>query len=522
MAFASGAVSALRPAARAWSSSLRTAGRSCGGGRAPLVVTRPTALSCDTSNHLFGAQRRNFFGGEAKLGQHLIGVLPEQRRALDLGGAVGHLDRVADRQVFAAGRMIHLDDGAAGAQRGFGSQFLHRQDRTARNVVLVELGHGFEFGFGHGPAFDRGEDLHQARQARVRRRVVGIGDPLRLADDVADFLPHRRLGDEVEIRVRVGFPALALDDPAGLATARGVARARYRGAELALGELRVFLHDLGAGQALLVAQLDATQVQYPVLHRRQHALAAAAGLALVQGADDAKRQVQAGAAVADLGAGDQWRTVVEAGGGGGSAGALRDVLIHLAVLVRSGAEALDRGDDHHRVELLDALPGEAHAIECAGREVFHQHIAVLDEFFQNRLAALVLGVERDRTLVVVQHREVQAVHVRNVAQLLARDVAVAGALHFDDIGAEPGQQLRAGRTRLHVREVEYAHAVQCFRHLQSPCLSHLYMVWFLVPGAYSRGSTQMLITAERRRRCTDSRARSRAGAICAGSRTSSP
>src|ERR1700723_586575 len=168
MAFASGAVSALRPAARAWSSSLRTAARSCGICCAPLAATRPTALSCDTSDHLFGAQRRDFFAAQAKLGQHLVRVLPQQRRALDLGGAVGHLDRVADRQVFDAGRMIDLDDGAAGAQRGFSSQFLHRQDRTAGNVVLVELGHGLEFGFGHGPAFDRGEDLHQARQPRVR------------------------------------------------------------------------------------------------------------------------------------------------------------------------------------------------------------------------------------------------------------------------------------------------------------------------------------------------------------------
>src|ERR1035441_5051982 len=36
---------------------------------------------------------------------------------------------------------------------------------------------------------------------------------------------------------------------------------------------------------------------------------------------------------------------------------------------------------------------------------------------------------------------------------------------------------------------------------------YLYIVWFLVPGAYSRGSTQMLMTADRRSRCTDSRAR---------------
>ena len=36
---------------------------------------------------------------------------------------------------------------------------------------------------------------------------------------------------------------------------------------------------------------------------------------------------------------------------------------------------------------------------------------------------------------------------------------------------------------------------------------YLYIVWFLVPGAYSRGSTQMLMTADLRSFCTDSRAR---------------
>ena len=46
------------------------------------------------------------------LGQDLVGVLAQQRRALHLGDAVGELDRVADRQVLAARRVIDLDDGA--------------------------------------------------------------------------------------------------------------------------------------------------------------------------------------------------------------------------------------------------------------------------------------------------------------------------------------------------------------------------------------------------------------------------
>ncbi len=154
------------------------------------------------------------------------------------------------------------------------------------------------------------------------------------------------------------------------------------------------------------------------------------------------------------------RAVAEAGGRGRAAGALRDVLVDLAVLVGTGAEALDRGDDHARVGLVDVLPGQPHAVERAGREILHQHVAGLDQLVEHALALRVLGVDRDRALVVVEHGEVERVGVGHVAQLAARDVADAGALDLDHVGAEPGEQLRAGRARLHVGEVEDAHACE--------------------------------------------------------------
>src|SRR5689334_24146363 len=58
-----------------------------------------------------------------------------------------------------------------------------------------------------------------------------------------------------------------------------------------------------------------------------------------------------------------FRSVAEAGGRGGPASALRHILVDLAVLVGTRPEALDRGIDHPRIEFLDALPGEAHAVE---------------------------------------------------------------------------------------------------------------------------------------------------------------
>ena len=105
-------------------------------------------------------------------------------------------------------------------------------------------------------------------------------------------------------------------------------------------------------------------------------------------------------------------------------------------------------------QLLAWFGADVIKVERAGREVLDQHVAGLDQAVENLLALGVLGVQRDRALVVVQHREIEAVHVRDVAQLAARDVAFAGALDLDHVGAEPGEQLRACRTRLHVREIE--------------------------------------------------------------------
>jgi hypothetical protein len=222
--------------------------------------------------------------------------------------------------------------------------------------------------------------------------------------------------------------------------------------------LRVLLHHLGALEALLVAQLDAAQIQHTVLHGGQHLLSSARRIPLVERGHDAEREVESCTAVADLRAGHQRRAVIESRGRGRAPRALRHVLVNLAVLIRTRAEALYRSNDHARVQLLDPLPGEPHAVESARSEILHEHVAVLDQPLEHSLALRALGIESHRPLVVIQHGEVQAVGPGNVAQLLARDVAAAGLLDLDHVGAEPGQQLCASRSGLHVREIENAYA----------------------------------------------------------------
>src|SRR4029077_7085664 len=184
--------------------------------------------------------------------------------------------------------------------------------------------------------------------------------------------------------------AFALQNPARLAAAGIVAGARHRLAERdALAMLAVF-GERAVGEALLVAQFHAREVEHAVLHGAEHLLAAAGAQALIERADDAEPEMQAGAAVTDLRAGDQRRSIAEAGGRGGTAGALRDVLIDLAVLVGARAKALHRGDDHARIELVDMLPGQPHAVERAGSEIFPQPVAFLAQGVEVSLALRVL------------------------------------------------------------------------------------------------------------------------------------
>src|SRR5438270_12632061 len=87
-----------------------------------------------------------------------------------------------------------------------------------------------------------------------------------------------------------------------------------------------------------------------------------------------------------------------------------------------------------------------------------------------------LGIKRDRALVVVQHGEIEAVHIGNVAQLSARNIADARTLDLDHVRAKPRKQLRAGRSRLYMREVEDFHALECLTHSSPPEIT--YVPWF--------------------------------------------
>src|SRR5690606_28467077 len=139
-------------------------------------------------------------------------------------------------------------------------------------------------------------------------------------------------------------------------------------------------------EALLITQLDAAEVEHAVLHRAGDALAFTRARALEKCGDDAEREMQSRSAVADLRARHERQAIAEACRRGRAAGALRDVFVNLAILVRAGSETLDRGDDHARIELVNRLPGKAHPVEHTRAEVLDQHVARLDQPLEHFLA----------------------------------------------------------------------------------------------------------------------------------------
>src|SRR4029077_5085219 len=141
-------------------------------------------------------------------------------------------------------------------------------------------------------------------------------------DGLGGALPVLLLDGEVDVRVGVGLPTLALDHPARLSTAAGIATARNGLTELAVRPLRVLLQVADAFQPLLVAQLDPAQVQHRVLHGGRDLLALAGLVALDERGEDADQQVHAGVAVTKGGAGDGRRPIPEPGGRGVAARAL--------------------------------------------------------------------------------------------------------------------------------------------------------------------------------------------------------
>ncbi len=104
---------------------------------------------------------------------------------------------------------------------------------------------------------------------------------------------------------------------------------------------------------------------------------------------------------------------------------------------------------------MHLFPAKTEPVEHAGTEVLHDNIAGLDQVREDGLTVGILEIHRNRALVAVQHREVEAVCVGEIPELLASCIA-SRRLEFDDVRAEKAHQLARRRTGLDMGHVENA------------------------------------------------------------------
>src|SRR5262249_49240925 len=158
--------------------------------------------------------------------------------------------------------------------------------RTDRDIDLVADFHDLELGLGHSPPLDALKNVFELRQPGARRDVFRIGLPGWLSDQIANFAPHRRLRDEIDVGVRVALPALAPKDPTVPASAGIVTRTRHWLAERRTFAILAVFGERAGLEPLLVAQFHAAEIEDAVLHGGEHLLAAAGAVALVERTND--------------------------------------------------------------------------------------------------------------------------------------------------------------------------------------------------------------------------------------------
>src|SRR5262245_19669757 len=239
--------------------------------------------------------------------ENFFRVLAQQGGAPSIRWRIRQFDRVANSQILSAFRVVNLYY-RPGLPKGWllGDLF-HREDRTAGYVLLIKNVHDLHLCLGHGPLFDFCKHEIQLGQARFRCVELRILQPVLVTDDPGQRRKGLRLGNDIVVSVRLGFPALAADNTTGVTSSGGVTRSRRCVAEFAVGVLRI-LFERAMSESLLVPKLHTAEIQHGILHGASHALSPAALLAMKQGSQNAGDQMDAGSGIADLGTGHHRET----------------------------------------------------------------------------------------------------------------------------------------------------------------------------------------------------------------------
>src|SRR5207249_3029504 len=99
------------------------------------------------------------------------------------------------------------------------------------------------------------------------------------------------------------------------------------------------------------------------------------------------------------------------------------------------------------------------ALHEAGGEVLHHDVGALDHLQEELAPGRILEVDRHAALVGVEDKEEHRIEPGHLRTIAARLLA-ARRLDLDDVGAEPAQELGAGRAGFELGEIENPDAAQ--------------------------------------------------------------
>ncbi len=114
-------------------------------------------------------------------------------------------------------------------------------------------------------------------------------------------------------------------------------------------------------------------------------------------------------------------------------------------------------------ERVQRLPAEPEPLHGSGAEVLDDHVGTAQQIVEHGAPARVLQVEGEALLVGVEEEEAPAIDAGPVGE--PDPVGLAGqGLHLDDLGPQPGEQLRARGAGFVLGQIDDPDTVQSFRH----------------------------------------------------------
>src|SRR5215475_10188515 len=395
------------------------------------------------SNDLLRTQVGYLGGTEAKLRQHLEGVLPPLGRSrrqtgwrasegdrlphhLQDAARVARLDLLHDAQVGDLWVGEHLLDGVDGP-RGYASGIETLDPVSARAMGEMGL---------DGPV--KGIAVFKARSSGGELRIGEKGGRI---ESLAKALPHLPTG-----RGNVDIAVARLEHPGRDAGWMVVASL--------------------SGNLARIEPARGLEIEHEDLRLQQRGgnlLALAGLLPLQQRHEDAEGAEQAGGKVgngnADPHRSSPWLT----GDGHEATETLRDLIEARTVAIGAVlAEPGNAGVDEAGIDLAEGRVIDPEAGLHIGAEVLDHHVGFGSEATKGCSSRRRFEVERNAALVAMQVLEIRT--VAGAAQTFPR-VQVLGELDLDDIGTPVGKLTHGGRTGAHAGQIENGEALKRARSI---------------------------------------------------------